>query len=59
MNSRAYKLILKHENKIQTGMKNMINIHAKKLLIEEKDDTGISAMKGLSFLCNFIHIWKY
>ena len=58
MNSGPYTLMLKHENKIQTGMKKMrINIHVKKLLIEE-NDTEISAMKGLSFLCNFIHIWK-
>ena len=49
--------MLKHEKKIQTGMKNRINIHIKKLLIKEKDDTGIFAMKGLSFLCNFIHIY--
>ena len=34
-----YTLMLKHENQIQTGMKNRINIHVKKLLIEEKDDT--------------------
>ena len=52
-----YTLILKHEKQIQTRMKNRINIHVKKLLIEEKDDTGIFAMKGLSFLCNFIHIY--
>ena len=57
-NSGPYTLMLKHEKQIQTGMKNRINIHVKKLLIEEKDDTGISTMKGLSFLCNLIHIWK-
>ena len=39
MNSGPYTLMLKHENQIQTGMKNRINIHVKKLLIEEKDDT--------------------
>ena len=39
MNFGPYTLMLKHENKIQNGMKNMINIHVKKLLIEEKDDT--------------------
>ena len=38
-NSGPYTLMLKHEKKIQTGMKNGINIHVKKLLIEEKDDT--------------------
>ena len=58
MNSRPYTLNLKHKKKIQNGMKKKIKIHVKKLLIEEKDDTGISAMKGLSFLCNFIHFWK-
>ena len=49
--------MLKHKKKIQTGMKNRINIHVKELLIEEKDDTRISAMKGLSFLCDVIHIY--
>ena len=39
MNSGPYTLMLKHEKKIQTGMKNKINIHVKKLLIEEKDGT--------------------
>ena len=39
MNSRPYTLMLKHEKQIQIGMKNRINIHVKKLLIEEKDDT--------------------
>ena len=39
MNFGPYTLMLKHEKKIQTGMKNKINIHVKKLLIEEKDDT--------------------
>ena len=58
MNSRPYTLNLKHKKKMQSGMKKKIKIHVKKLLIEEKDDTGIYAMKGLSFLCNFIHIWK-
>ena len=57
MNYGPYTLIIKHENQIQIGMKNRINIHVKKLLIEEKDDKGIFAMKGLSFLCNFIHIY--
>ena len=38
-NYGPYTLMLKHEKKIQTGMKNKINIHIKKLLIEEKDDT--------------------
>ena len=57
-NYGPYTLMLKYEKKIQTGMKNMIKIHVKKLLIEEKDDTEISFMKELSFLCNFIHIWK-
>ena len=38
-NSGPYTLMLKHENQIQNGMKNRINIHIKKLLIEEKDDT--------------------
>ena len=37
-NFGPYTLMLKHEKKIQTGMKNRINIHVKKLLIEEKDD---------------------
>ena len=49
--------MLKHEKQIQTGMKNKININVKKLLIEEKDDTWIFAMKGLSFLYNCIHIY--
>ena len=32
----------------------MINSHINKLFIEEKDGTGISAMKGLTFLlCKF------
>ena len=39
MNYGTYTLMLKHEKQIQTGMKNMINIHVTKLLIEEKDDT--------------------
>ena len=38
-NSGLYTLILKHEKKIQSRMKNRINIHVKKLLIEEKDNT--------------------
>ena len=38
-NFGPYTLMLKHENKIQTGMKNKINIHIKKLLTEEKYDT--------------------
>ena len=38
-NLTPYTLMLKHEKQIQTGMKNRINIHVKKLLIEEKDDT--------------------
>ena len=59
MNSSPYTLILKHEKQIQNGMKNRINSHIKKLLIEEKDGTRISAMKGLTFLLyNFIHLWK-
>ena len=31
--------------KIQNGVRNRINSHIKKLLTEEKDDTGISTMK--------------
>ena len=38
-NYGPYTVMIKHENKIQIGMKNGINIHVKKLLIEEKDDT--------------------
>ena len=38
-NSGPYTLMLKHEKKIQNVMKNGINIHVNKLLIEEKDDT--------------------
>ena len=38
-NSGPYTLMIKHENKIQTGMKNRIKVHVKKFLIEEKDDT--------------------
>ena len=55
-NYGPYTLMLKHENQIQTRMKNKIKIHVNKLHIEQKDDIVISTMKGLSFPCNFIHI---
>ena len=54
MNSGPYTLMFEHESKYKMDLKNMINSHIKKLLIEEKDGTGISAMKGLTFLlCKF------
>ena len=48
-NAQAWK-------QIQNGVGNMINIHIKKLLIEEKDGTRISDMKkDFTFLlCKFL-----
>ena len=52
--------MLKHERKYKNGVGNRINSHIKKLLTEEKDGTGISAMKKFNIppLQNFIHLLK-